>query len=137
MRQITRMTLAIFALAAISGCGRKIPCQAPEEVVSTFYGSLAMGDTRTAFMLLAGADRRELEARAARASEKTAKPLGGADMLVPQMVELVGDLSGATFKPVKVEVGDVQEVEVTFTDGSSARATVVKEASCYRIPLGL
>jgi hypothetical protein len=128
---------ALAVLLAASGCGRKTPCKKAEEVASVFYRSMKLGDTKMAFQLTTGQDRRVLAEKASRISERTGKPIDPDEMLVPGLVSFRGDLNSATFKPVNVEVGDVQEVEVTFPDGTTVRTPVVREASCYRIPLGL
>lgn len=132
-----RTLLILGACVVLGSCGRKVACEKPEEVVKTFYGAVALGDTQTAFQLISGADRRTLKKRAAAASETTGKELEGPDLIVPGLVQLPGELAGASFEPVKVEVGDVKEVRITFAGGSTARTPVVREASCYRVPLGL
>jgi hypothetical protein len=136
MRRTSTAILALALLAA-AGCGRKVACEKPEEVVETFYQSMRYGDTEQAFQLVSGKDRRVLTERARSASARTGKDLAPHEMLVPRLVSYKGDLSGATFSPINVEVGDVRLVEVTFREGGTVRAPVVKEAGCYRIPLDL
>jgi len=121
----------------VCACGPETPCDDPEEVVESFYASMTYGDTKMAHSLVTGADRRSLAERAEKASKVTGKKMSAHEMLVPGLVELEGDLLDAKFAPVKVEVGDVEEVEVTLRDGRTIRTPVVMEASCYRIPLGL
>ena len=132
-----RAAIALVSLLAAEGCGRKAPCEAAEEVVETFYQSMRYGDTDLAFQLVAGPDKRVLTERASSASARTGKDLAPHEMLVPRLVSYKGDLSGATFSPINPEVGDVRLVEVTFREGHTVRAPVIKEAGCYRIPLDL
>jgi hypothetical protein len=135
-----RTKTAVFTVMValvLASCGRKTPCEEPEEVVQTFYLSMSVGDAQMAYNLLSGADRRVLGERAKAASASGKGELEGKDMLVPGLVELDGSLTDARFDAVKVEVGDIESVEVTFNDGHAVRAPVIKEASCYRIPLGL
>ena len=129
--------LVIGALFATAACGRKTPCEKAEEVVESYYQSMKFGDTEMAFQLVSGADKRVLTERAKSASARTGKNLAPHEMLVPRLVKLKGDLSGAEFKPINVEAGDVRLVEVAFRDGPTVRAPVVREAGCYRIPLDL
>jgi hypothetical protein len=135
MRIVHMLPFAVLVLLA--GCGPEVPCEKPEKVVEKFFLSVAYSDTAMAYELIAGADRRILAERAERASEVTGRDLAPDEMIVPGLVELDGPLSGTSFEAVAVEVGDVSEVEITFGDGTTARAAVVKEAGCYRVPLGL
>ena len=51
----------------VLGCGRKLPCEKPEDVVSEFFLSIKYGseaDLERAFQLMAGEDRRVLTERA-------------------------------------------------------------------------
>lgn len=134
-----RRAVALLAMASLLAvaCGRKAPCEKPEEVVQIYYQSMKYGDTDMAFQLVAGPDKRILSERAKSASARTGKDLSPHEMLVPRLVSFQGDLSGATFSPIQVEVGDVRLVEVTFREGGTVRAPVIKEAGCYRIPLDL
>jgi hypothetical protein len=131
------LLLAAVAAALASACGRKVACKDPEEVASNFFVAMKYRATEEAFQLLAGSDRRLLTERARAVSEATGEKVEPHELLVPGLVSYRGDIASAVFKPVKVEVGDVQEVEVTFGDGTTVRTPVVREASCYRIPLGL
>jgi len=136
MRKAATAILALALLTA-TGCGRKVPCEKAEEVVQVFYQSMRYGDTDQAFQLVSGKDRRVLTERARSASARTGKEMAPHEMLVPRLVSYKGDLTGATFRPITVEVGDVRLVEVTFREGNTVRAPVVREAGCYRIPLDL
>ncbi len=129
--------LVIAALLASAACGRKSPCEKAEEVVETYFQSMRYGDTDMAFQLVSGADKRVLAERARSASARTGKDMAPHEMLVPRLVSFKGDLTGASFSPINVEVGDVRLVEVTFAEGHTVRAPVVREAGCYRIPLDL
>jgi len=133
----TTTALVIASLLASAACGRKTPCEKSEEVVESFYQSMRYGDTEMAIQLVSGADKRILTERARSASARTGRDLAPHEMLVPRLVSFKGDLTGATFSPITVEVGDVRLVEITFAEGHTVRAPVVKEAGCYRIPLGL
>ncbi|MBW2264215.1 MAG: hypothetical protein JRG91_19795, partial [Deltaproteobacteria bacterium] len=135
--RIATTALVIGALIATAACGRKTPCEKAEEVVESFYQSMRFGDAELAFQLISSADKRILTERAKSASARTGKDLEPHEMLVPRLVSFKGDLSGAAFKPINVEAGDVRLVEVTFREGHTVRATVVREAGCYRIPLDL
>ena len=134
MRSLIAIT--VVALAA-SSCGRKTPCDSPEEVVKEFFTSMRVGDTEMAFQLVSGADRRVLTDRASGVPGPDGKEMQPHEMLVPGLVAYEGDLAGASYRPVKVEVGDVREVEVTFPGGGARTVPVVREAGCYRIGLGL
>lgn len=127
----------VLVLVLLPACGRKLPCKKPEEVVSTFYLSMRYRATGEAFQLIAGPDKRVLTQRAEAVSAQSDRPVKPHELLVPGLVAFKGDIASATFKPVKVEVGDVTEVEVTFGDATTVRTPVVREAGCYRIPLGL
>jgi hypothetical protein len=132
-----RTTAAIALAALAAGCGPKVPCEEPEEVVSKLFGSLQYGDTGMAFELISAADRKALRERAPAAAPPGGKAPQPHELLVPGLVDLPGDISAAQVKPRRVEVGDVTEVEVRFGSGTLTVIPVVKEAGCYRVPLGL
>jgi hypothetical protein len=134
MKRLLAIALLVSLAAA---CDRKTPCKKPEEVVSTFYQSMRYGDTPMAFKLITGSDRRALVDRAEEISSRTNEKIEPHELLVPRLTSFEGDILGATFKPVGVEVGDVREIEVTFRDETSVRTPVAREAGCYRISLGL
>jgi hypothetical protein len=134
MRWIQTMAAAALLAAA---CGRKTPCNEPDEVVSSFFTSMMIGDTEMAYQLVSGEDRRVLADRARGLPGPDGTEMKPHEMLVPGLVAYEGDMTGATFRPVKVEVGDVKEVEVTFPEGGTRKVPVVREAGCYRIRLGI
>jgi len=123
-------------LLLLASCSRATPCDKPEEVVTAFVTSMRIGDTPMAFKLISGSDRRVLTERAASISTK-ALATEPHELLVPGLVTVSGELSETSVKPVAVEVGDVTEVELKLSDGRTVRQPVVREAGCYRIPLGL
>ncbi len=135
--RLIRAMVGSTALLAAAACGPKTPCDDPEEVVSRFYGSVLYGDTALAYELTSGADKRILKERASGAQAPGGEPLLPHQMIVPSLLVLPGDLATATIEARKVEVGDVKEVEILFDDGGVTVVPVVREAGCYRVPLGL